>query len=486
VNLGNLGSDVHIRDFRVNGLSAAGRDWLTAALDPFHDKALSRTGLPDRYAGSSIVEIVTESITLSAPTGTTGNWSAHIFSLPFSGTVTTYPTSLVTTRYSPAAMKLDGTVVAGNSTVENAQSLYDQASQQLGLLNVWAWDSEPTSFFPSGSQLYSTVKPTSTYALNASISGQARIIGGGVEIVNTTADLYKQGTVTCSRVPNSIVDVAFVSCAGDTNLGANVDPNVWTYGALYNPGIRACYGPPATIAAAMNFPSSKQWAAAEGCYSVFSFDVEEADMRPVSEHYRAVLSSFDPVEQTVAHNSPITSANGYAAPTSLVTASGTDKFICPGASQTSIDAPMDTSSIILTGLSKESTFTITLRYIVERAPRYGDASGGTLVRLMSPSPAYDPVALELYKEVMGKLLPGVPSKYNPMGEFFRYVRDLVQKAAPVVAGVASMIPHPAAQAIGRAAAAVTTATKVLNTVNSARKAIQAKKRPAPKKAAKRK
>lgn len=471
-----------LRELRANGITAAGKQWLTAALDPFHDAALSRTGLPDRYAGASVVEIVTESRTLTAPAGTTGTWSAHVFSLPFLGETYMNPARLVKQEFESANYKNGGSLVLFEGNAVNAQCLVGEQTLPMSLLNVWAWKDDHTYLFPNGGVPYSACKPDDVSIMGAITPGQARVIGAGVEIVNTTAELYKQGTVTVSRVPNSIEEAAMVSTSGDINLGSNPNPHRWTYGALFSPGMRSCYGPPHSTAAALSFPNSRQWAAAEGCYSVLAMDVDEADMKPTVTQHRAVLSSYDVVETDTLVTAPETISVGYAVPTARVHASGTDSVIVPDGGINSLDAASDTTSIMFTGLSKETSLTITFRYIIEKAPRFGDQGGSSLVRLMNPSPSYDPVALELYKEVMGKMLSGVPSKYNPLGEFWNYVVNLVSKAAPVVASIASAIPHPIAQAVGRAATAASVATKALQAV----KAIKDKAPPASSQAKKKK
>jgi len=77
-----------------------------------------------------------------------------------------------------------------------------------------------------------------------------------------------------------------------------------------------------------------------------------------------------------------------------------------------------------TGLNKQSTIQLTVNYYVERYPSPSDQD---LVVLASPSPGYDPCALELYSRTISKMPVGVPQGLNPLGEWFKEVLQAVTR-----------------------------------------------------------
>jgi hypothetical protein len=92
-----------------------------------------------------------------------------------------------------------------------------------------------------------------------------------------------------------------------------------------------------------------------------------------------------------------------------------------------------------TGLSLQTTLQVRSIYYIERFPTPLD---NNLVVLATPSPPFDPCALELYARTMGSLPVGVPSGENPLGEWFK---DVVSKVSsfttPILKTLAPL--HPA-------------------------------------------
>jgi hypothetical protein len=103
-------------------------------------------------------------------------------------------------------------------------------------------------------------------------------------------------------------------------------------------------------------------------------------------------------------------------------------------------ANMDVSGAFFTGLSLLTTLTINWNIYIERFPSDLETD---LVVLARPSPAYCPMAFELYKSIAMSLPVGVMQKENGLGDWFR---DAVSSVAEFVTPVLSMIPHPVAQA----------------------------------------
>jgi len=65
------------------------------------------------------------------------------------------------------------------------------------------------------------------------------------------------------------------------------------------------------------------------------------------------------------------------------------------------------------------------------------------VVLAKPSCRYDPVAVQLYSEIIRSMPTGVPQRMNGLGEWFA---SAVSTAADVLSPVLSAIPNPYAQA----------------------------------------
>lgn len=102
--------------------------------------------------------------------------------------------------------------------------------------------------------------------------GKSRIVGGGFEVVNTTAPLYRQGLVTVYRAPQvnaeTVVNVSF----GTTPAVSVAFP------------ARSLALPPSNAQQAFVLPGSKQWPAERGCYNVFTqTDIENPFQMPDSK-----------------------------------------------------------------------------------------------------------------------------------------------------------------------------------------------------------
>lgn len=65
-------------------LSPEGRDWLTLALDPFHDYNHQVAGYPDANCSQTVVSCYQYQVEVAAPPGIAPNtnWDAHIYNMP--------------------------------------------------------------------------------------------------------------------------------------------------------------------------------------------------------------------------------------------------------------------------------------------------------------------------------------------------------------------------------------------------------------------
>jgi hypothetical protein len=403
MNTNNRAIDAVLNKLEKYGhLTSDGRDWLVAACDPFHDSDIALAGYPDLTTASTVVQLVKKQIQITVPTTGPGivtvgsNWdcSVALFGSP-----------------TPQGMFNYALVVSSNSAY----------STMVGASGVVAFGGASISAGPSGNALWPSSTVLGPAASQQSlgcpeyIKGNCRIIGQAFEIVNTTAEINKQGQLTAWRMPNVTTRTAYVnSISGVVGL-ANLDRM-----------------PPATISDANLLYGSRSWAASEGAYVVGRFsDVENPMQQPTAIPITA--SPFDiPAGTSFLPAFPV-----YTAGTTLIN---------PPIVGPDIHSPLDTSGIHLTGLSYNTTLTLTVRWLIERMPGPQETD---LVVLATPSPMYDPLALELYTKCMHDMPPGVMLKENPLGEWFKAALSKAADWLPRL-GDALNIALPGAAAVGTA------------------------------------
>jgi hypothetical protein len=98
-----------------------------------------------------------------------------------------------------------------------------------------------------------------------------------------------------------------------------------------------------------------------------------------------------------------------------------------------IPVPFHTSGMMLTGLSQQSTFTVTLHTKWEISPVTGDQAGKQLVALTKPACPSDFNALRLYQEAATMIPVGVPVSENASGDFWDLCLDALSVAATPIA-----------------------------------------------------
>jgi hypothetical protein len=472
--LHDLSSMPKLKDISIPGLTADGRNWLTLALDPFHDRVIKQAGLPDKSVFPSTCEVFSQTYNLVAPAGTVGNWSAHIFSLPMMALASQFGIACAPAQrlFGNITTQVTDSTGAGVVNCNNTMGAYmaDNLLPDVGLsfFNIHAWNTDVNTMFPDGSGAWS--RPQTVQPIGASGFLMQRVVGAGIEVVNTTAALYQQGGCTVSRVPSTTAEENS-NCwqTADGSVESIFDPGFVRRGDVSSRYFRTAYGPPATLESAMAYPGTKTWRAAEGCYSVIALDLTDSDFKQPEFTGRAFQSTA--VTTPYVFGGPL-APFALASPTkSFVTGASTgainNLLVTP-----SIDVSSDVSSIMLTGLSPQSTFTVTVRWIVEKAPRVEDPGGPDLVRLTSPAAAYDHLALRAYMHLASQMPVGVPSRFNPLGEYWNYIVNMVAKAAPVISKVAGMIPLPGASIVSRVADIAGRAAAAASAATSAAKAVQ--------------
>jgi hypothetical protein len=386
------------------GLSEPGKEWLLASLDPFHDNTIKCTGYPDNISAASVVQCVKQSFSIAVPsTITAGLWDCHITHLPF-----------LETAAMSYAENFNG----------NSWTFPATPSAPMGGITVWVT--------PAGGNTFSAPPTATSFCTSYPIpyaysNGACRVIASGFEVTNTTSALNAQGTVTCYKAPVSDFTV---------NSGAFVALSTPAIPPAGNFQLFSFQSPPANIANAMLLAGTKQWAAKEGAYVVPTFQ-----SLSIPVQYEIGLG----IAMPIGANDAVFGSNqfGWLGNASLVSTGATSLGpYVPAATQYTPNffSTFNMAGAYFTGLSLQTTLTLTWNVYIERFPSFDD---GNLVVLATPSPPYDVKALEIYSSVAYHMPPGVMAKENGLGEWFA---EAVNFAKDVVAPVLSCIPHPIAMA----------------------------------------
>lgn len=392
-----------------NRLTQTGKDWLIAALDPFHDSQLDNLeGWPDVECGASVVRCVKQSFTVAVPpTGVAvgANWDAHVLVWP-----TMVPTELVATqnRLGNVALGQPLPLVAPFAAVGGVQVIGMPSGTALSILR------------PAGSN-NSLVGATTLDPIYT--KGSGRLIGMGVEVHNTTADLYRQGSLCCYRQMADARDPATFTVQNSTGTA---------YTQIFS--AECIRYPPKTLAEAMLISGSRQWTAEEGCYQTMAFSSEHNPAMAISPAALVVLGSTDDDLDAVLNT------DGLNVPRPYTPLAGTGYSAVPG---TRVH-PIHQSGVILTGLSYQTTLTVNVNYFYESFPAQSDP---TILVLAKPSCKYDPCALEFYSRIIQELPVGVPVCENGLGDWFL---DAASKAAKFIGPALAAMPHPIARGAGMA------------------------------------
>ena len=392
---------------QAHQLTKDGADWLTLRLDPYHDFNRPISGYPDADAYDTIVSVQNYETNISAPAAAV--WDAHIFTMPFT-----------------TAQLNNGTIDATGNFVQGA------AAYNMGIVNV-ATDVAGGPLFPTvnpvASGTFTCVPVDNFYGVEGGIS---RIIGLGVEVIDTTAVLNKQGALTAYKMPVTIdqkAQMAMLNAAGTVQ---------WQGQFTTMPA------PPSTVAEAVLFRSTVQWEAKEGCYMTVG---QQGVDNPLTRETKQGVRLGDGTAGQALATTMVSSTAVQAAP--IITAG------YPHSTMKLVN--MTQSGVFLIGLAAEATFKIRVRVYVERAP---DRTDTDLIPLATPSAPYDMQALALYSQLVTELPLAVPVSFNAKGDWWRIIVNALKSILPVAGTVLTPILGPEAGMIGSAVGAMIPRQKV--------------------------
>lgn len=429
------------------GLTDPGKNWLTAAVDPFHDLPLRVDGYPDVNEAASVVQVIKMSAQVSVPSGVAAgaNWDCHIHSFPWENDCST-----IGGNYSQSNNSLpsggNGAFLVGSSNVTPTTGAGGVG--HYGGISICSVTAGAPTFDYVGTGAGFNIQVPFVTELSQYMNGEFRIIAKGFEVINTTSELNIQGLVTCYRQPCEPIDAAKATTVVDATGNTGSTP---TYRAGTVDLVQTSF-PPISTTEALLLDGSKQWKAKEGCYVVPTLSASELPSGLNQTGAVLKLSVADP-----ARGTPPTSGIGWGLllPHGSIAVPANFQFTFTEGSTTATYQPISVGAAwffnynhagaYFTGLSNTTTLQVNAIYYIERFPTQQDAD---LVVLATQSARHDCVAMDLYSEIIKEMPVGVPQRMNGLGEWFG---DAISAAADFVSPVLSAIPHPMTQGMAMAA-----------------------------------
>jgi hypothetical protein len=397
-------------------LTPEGEAWLKVNSDPWHDtKITGFRGVPDNYQGQSVTMSINQELSISKiPSLGAGNWAVRISTNPVASQVQT-----------------DSYVKQGNVVDKGSVEPMDQ---------VYQWPVQVD--YALGDQPFTPWVDLNTTGLeipSGFLKGPYRVCGMGIEVINTTAPLQKQGLATCAVMNQSSTKNFTLKVYGATTAPPTGFPDT---SASFFP----VKSPPTTLADMLLLPGTTQWEAAEGAYSVVQLlELDNTPPGAVPEYPLYIDEDFDAINvipdgtglvPTTTCRVPHLQTGFFAGGNGLVPKPYMPRI--PG------HVPMNTTIQMYSGLSDQTTLTLRVRWILERFPNDNEPE---IVVLTSPTAPWDPVAIEIQSRLMAKLVPAVMFKENPKGEWWK---TMLAGIADIAGSGLMMLPHPLAKGAGAA------------------------------------
>ena len=407
------------RLLRGREITEKGLKFLTCATDPFHDTPLKPDGYPDESVAPTVVETLNATVSLTAPGS--GTWEAHIFFLPLGPNMQQAPGGAYLGNYFAKYL------VSYAGSLDNAPvTTYTQ------LFPGWNAIAVPTG---TDWQVTQCTGVPDLCLPKESCRDNWRIIGTGCEVTNTTAELYKGGSVSTYRASSPPQDfLTSVATTLPTSEANRRDLTNIRYDIYPTKMVPL---PPATVATAVKYPSSQTWLAKDGIYMVGTFNNEaNRFMYPTP----SVAGAYIP--KSVADQNTGQDWNCWV-PRAL--SAGVDTL---GYYRTSCVKPLpfDTTGCIMYGLNPNTTLQIAVRYYIEHQPDY---TNPTVLALSHQGCPHDPLVMEMLSRVMAHMPVGCHVDENPLGEWFDTIMQGFADYAPI-AGAALNGVLPGAGALGTA------------------------------------
>jgi hypothetical protein len=251
----------------------------------------------------------------------------------------------------------------------------------------------------------------------------------GLEVVNTTAVIDRQGLCTVARYtqPDGLDFTGRM-----VMKGAAPYTNQTSYLSLYP--VRP---PPNNLSEAILLPQFAQWEASDGSYQIVMLKTDRMVGMPIPTY-----PLMTEVDYGVAYVAPITTGSFSPWLASATEPGNTTVLYNPPC--VVLKSPQDSVVAFYTGLSDKTTLTLRVRYILETFPSENQTD---IITLATNTAKYDPMALQIYSKWQSSVPAGVTFHENPDGEWFkRAIGEIGKFVAPMVEG----LPFPGAKLVGGA------------------------------------
>lgn len=350
-------------------------DQIAMVTDPYHDKNLRLSGYPDGRSVTSTLRRQAAQMTVSCPFPLTAGetWDFTIFTTPLH-----YRTKMYVRGPGGYANGLQGTtsnsVIIGPVNIR--YRLYDN--------NGWLQQEQIVAL---GEDLYDDDNsPTRTVAL-------------AYELHNTTAEIYKSGSLTSYR---NNVECDRVDLITSVNI-----PTSPAYEILQSTSLTKLLTLSPHLGHVQMLPNCRTWEASEGVYSV-SLPVPDNQYCASSFQNICIYNGNMEADKSIWCYSPF-----------LV-------------NTTPCWSKLSTTGTMSSRLSTtDHTYTLDYRQVLEIAP----IIGSPLLAYSTTAPARNPVFLELYERMFNSVECAVPVHYNSAGEWFRRITKLVKENLPAVINI---------------------------------------------------
>jgi hypothetical protein len=378
-------------------------------LDPFKDGTITPVGFPDSRGVTSLVMVDTQETTIQQPAGLAAGatWDLHVGLMP-------YPI-VPTSNGSVGSISSTGAVTSSAATTLAGPyfALTGATGASLNPLDVTA--AGTTNAF-SGS--YGALAQSSMY----------RIVAQAIEVVNTSADLYRNGMAYGYRLPANKSRVGY----SPPGASALLEP--------YVAGIDLTVKPPVRAQELVNAKNTFEGDGRDGLY-VINLPSKFAN---------------DPPMQTAT-------GVGWVKLPGSRSQSGTD-FVYTLSCGSHMG--WEQAGGFVTGISQNSSFLVRYRTYIEIFPSVVEGNG--LIRLAYPPVPHHPLIEEIINRVISEMPAGCSYTENPLGEWFSKVLDAVSSYAPVLGNALGTV-LPGAGFIGKGLGTVASMAKNLAFSEGAKK-----------------
>lgn len=388
---------------KKNVISKAGMEWLTVVTDPWHDTPADFSGMPDQTIGKSLAFSITKEIQLTKPAVLpAGNWSVRIANHPFLNT-----------------HKGVVGISNGNIAIPNVPNI---AVDSFPVQVDYAQDGLPFGYGAVATGLHTGVELDSSI-----LEGSVRCVGMGIEACNTTGALYQQGLCTIATMPQPD-PLAFAGYVGIANGVVNA---LSTTMSMY-----PVRGIPSDLSEMVLYKDCAQWHAKEGAYVPVKVKTDRPSGMP-DPSQPLIYAGKDPAIINLANIASVVPLTvGATLP------GNTTSFQAP--TQLSAHFNAESSVIMFTGLSDQTSITLRVRFLIERFPNDSEPA---LIPLTKQSAKYDPTALEVYSKWCARSPAGCMFTENPSGEWWA---KTLSSLGSIIGPLIMAIPHPIAKAAGGA------------------------------------